>query len=127
MSPQANDRTWSPPGRWCATPSLPMIPRAPSWVWPPSAMPTNWSKWTQSQRSPDDWNESACGSPYGDGRRGSTPPGSNVADEAFRHLDQDGDGYLSADEFITAIVEYWSSDDPDAPGNWAMGRPAYER
>src|SRR4051794_36073404 len=66
-------------------------------------------------------------SPYGDGRRGSTPPGSNVADEAFRHLDQDGDGYLSADEFITAIVEYWSSDDPDGPGNWAMGRPAYER
>jgi Ca2+-binding EF-hand superfamily protein len=49
------------------------------------------------------------------------------ADEAFRHLDQDGDGYLSADEFITAIVEYWSSEDPDAPGNWAMGRPTYQR
>ena len=43
--------------------------------------------------------------------------------EAFTHLDADGDGKLSAEEFVGAIVEYWSSDDPDAPGNWFMGRP----
>jgi Ca2+-binding EF-hand superfamily protein len=49
------------------------------------------------------------------------------ADEAFAHLDADGDGYLSDEEFVNAIVEYWSSADPDAPGNWWMGRPPYLR
>ncbi|QWF77744.1 EF-hand domain-containing protein [Amycolatopsis sp. CA-230715] len=47
------------------------------------------------------------------------------ADEAFAHLDTDGDGALSTAEFVSAIVEFWSSSDPDAPGNWWMGRPAY--
>jgi Ca2+-binding EF-hand superfamily protein len=47
-----------------------------------------------------------------------------VADEAFRHLDRDGDGRLSADEFTDAVVEFWSSTDPDAPGNWWLGDPA---
>ncbi|MFC9896737.1 EF-hand domain-containing protein [Nocardia sp. NPDC127579] len=45
--------------------------------------------------------------------------------EAFAHLDTDGDGRLSAAEFIRAIIEYWSSADPDAPGNWWMGRPVF--
>ncbi len=49
------------------------------------------------------------------------------ASEAFAHLDTDGDGYLSAEEFIQVTVEYWSSNDPDAPGNWWMGRPSYQR
>ncbi|MGH3852827.1 MAG: EF-hand domain-containing protein [Pseudonocardiaceae bacterium] len=49
------------------------------------------------------------------------------ANEAFAHLDTDGDGYLSAEEFTQATVEYWSSNDPDAPGNWWMGRPAHQR
>ena len=49
------------------------------------------------------------------------------ADEAFAHLDSNGDGYLSEQEFTQAIVEYWSSQDPDAPGNWWMGRPPYQR
>lgn len=44
--------------------------------------------------------------------------------EAFTHLDADGDGHLSAEEFVNAIIEYWSSDDPAAPGNWWMGQPA---
>ena len=42
-------------------------------------------------------------------------------------LDADGDGYLPDEEFTRAIVEYWSSADPEAPGNWWMGRPAYLR
>lgn len=48
-----------------------------------------------------------------------------VADQAFRHLDRDGDGRLSAEEFTSAIVEFWSSADPDAPGNWWLGDPAH--
>ncbi|MFC0435701.1 EF-hand domain-containing protein [Kutzneria buriramensis] len=47
------------------------------------------------------------------------------ADQAFGHLDADGDGYLSADEFVRAIVEFWSSSDPAAPGNWWMGEPHF--
>lgn len=47
-------------------------------------------------------------------------------DEAFTHLDRDGDGTLAAPEFEQAIIEYWSSTDPDAPGTWWMGRPAFD-
>ena len=46
--------------------------------------------------------------------------------EAFAHLDVDGDGYLSTEEFIRAIIEFWSSSDPDAPGNWWAGRLTYQ-
>ncbi|EDY49649.1 EF-hand domain-containing protein [Streptomyces clavuligerus] len=42
-------------------------------------------------------------------------------DLAFQHLDRDGNGTLSAEEFTSAIVEFWSSRDPRAPGNWWMG------
>jgi Ca2+-binding EF-hand superfamily protein len=48
------------------------------------------------------------------------------ADEAFSHLDADSDGRLSAEEFTRAIIEFWSSTDPNAPGNWWMGRPTYQ-
>lgn len=48
-------------------------------------------------------------------------------DEAFDHLDADHDGYLSRKQFTGAIVEYWTSSDPDAPGNWWLGRPVYQR
>jgi Ca2+-binding EF-hand superfamily protein len=43
--------------------------------------------------------------------------------EAFKHLDTDGDGHLSTEEFIQACVDFWSSTDPNAPGNWWAGRP----
>ena len=43
--------------------------------------------------------------------------------EAFGHLDADGDGHLTAEEFVQACVDFWSSTDPDAPGNWWTGRP----
>ncbi|MFJ1756388.1 EF-hand domain-containing protein [Kitasatospora sp. NPDC088134] len=45
------------------------------------------------------------------------------ADAAFAHLDRDGDGTLSEAEFVTALIEYWTSRDPDAPGNWWTGDP----
>jgi Ca2+-binding EF-hand superfamily protein len=45
------------------------------------------------------------------------------ANEAFSHLDTDGNGLLSAEEFTQAIIEFWSSADPNAPGNWWMGPP----
>ncbi len=45
------------------------------------------------------------------------------AHEAFSHLDVDDDGLLSAEEFIQVTIEFWSSTDPDAPGNWGMGPP----
>ncbi|MGV9674871.1 EF-hand domain-containing protein [Nocardia sp. NPDC003482] len=45
--------------------------------------------------------------------------------EAFTHLDTDGDGRLSPEEFRRAVIDYWSNPDPDAPGNWWMGRPNF--
>lgn len=50
-----------------------------------------------------------------------------VLSEAFDYLDTDRDGYLSRAQFTTSIVEYWTSRDPDAPGNWWLGRPVYLR
>ena len=47
------------------------------------------------------------------------------AAEAFAKLDQDGDGCLDAGEFITATVEFWTSSDPAAPGNWWAGEPRF--
>ncbi|MFF4380962.1 EF-hand domain-containing protein [Kitasatospora sp. NPDC001547] len=43
-------------------------------------------------------------------------------DVAFGHLDRDGDGTLSREEFVGAVLEYWTSRDPQAPGNWWTGR-----
>ncbi|GHF38063.1 EF-hand domain-containing protein [Streptomyces griseosporeus] len=47
------------------------------------------------------------------------------AAEAFSRLDSDGDGTLSPAEFTSAVVEFWTSADPDANGNWWMGRPVF--
>ncbi|MCW5849609.1 MAG: EF-hand domain-containing protein [Anaerolineae bacterium] len=44
------------------------------------------------------------------------------AEEAFQHLDRDGDGYIDKDEMMLDTLEFFTSDDPDAPGNWLVGR-----
>ncbi|MFI5533393.1 EF-hand domain-containing protein [Kitasatospora sp. NPDC051853] len=50
-----------------------------------------------------------------------------TSDLAFSRLDRDGNGTLSREEFVQAVVEYWSSRDPEAPGNWWTGNPAFAR
>ena len=46
--------------------------------------------------------------------------GEGAAREAFRHLDRDGNGYLSTEELMQNFKEFYG-DDPDAPGNWIVG------
>lgn len=46
-----------------------------------------------------------------------------AANEAFTHLDVDHDGYLSAAEFVQAIIDFWSSTDPETPAAWWGGPP----
>lgn len=40
---------------------------------------------------------------------------------AFARLDVDGDGVISHHEYRTAIVDFYLSTDPDAPGNYLLG------
>lgn len=43
------------------------------------------------------------------------------AEEAFRRLDRNGVGRISLDDWLTAVMEYYSSTDPAAPGNRIFG------
>jgi Ca2+-binding EF-hand superfamily protein len=43
--------------------------------------------------------------------------------EAFGHLDGDGDGRVSRAELRRTVIEYFTSPDPEAPGNWYFGSP----
>jgi hypothetical protein len=43
------------------------------------------------------------------------------AETAFRHLDRDGDGFLSDEELAVDSWEYWNAEDRSAPGNWFLG------
>jgi Ca2+-binding EF-hand superfamily protein len=43
------------------------------------------------------------------------------AETAFQHLDRDGDGFISKEEFAVNSWEYWNSEDRSAPGNWFFG------
>ncbi|MCX4783590.1 EF-hand domain-containing protein [Streptomyces sp. NBC_01264] len=42
-------------------------------------------------------------------------------EESFRRLDRDGDGTLDPAEIDAAVVEFFTSEDPEAPGNWLYG------
>jgi Ca2+-binding EF-hand superfamily protein len=45
----------------------------------------------------------------------------SVALETFRKLDTNGDGYIGRDEMRTIVREFFTSDDPNALGNWMVG------
>lgn len=40
----------------------------------------------------------------------------------FHRLDTSGDGFLSLDEILEALCDFYISDDPNAPGNSLFGR-----
>ncbi|NRQ39363.1 EF-hand domain-containing protein [Nonomuraea sp. NN258] len=42
-------------------------------------------------------------------------------DEAFDRLDRHGRGTLTVDELVVAAWQFYSSDDPNAAGNWLFG------
>jgi Ca2+-binding EF-hand superfamily protein len=37
---------------------------------------------------------------------------------AFAHLDTDGDGAISVDEYVTAVRDYYTNPAEDTPGSW---------
>lgn len=43
------------------------------------------------------------------------------AAKSFRKLDRNKDDLISRGELISAVKEFFRSDDPDAPGNWLFG------
>jgi len=43
------------------------------------------------------------------------------AAKSFMKIDRNKDGLISRGELITAVKEFFRSDDPDAPGNWLFG------
>jgi Ca2+-binding EF-hand superfamily protein len=47
------------------------------------------------------------------------PP--TTSSESFKRLDRDGSGQITHKEFNQALVEYYLSADPKAPGNWLLG------
>jgi hypothetical protein len=46
---------------------------------------------------------------------------STTSSEAFKRLDRDGSGEITHTEFNQALVEFYLSGDPKAPGNWLLG------
>ncbi|GHA43432.1 calcium-binding protein [Streptomyces spiroverticillatus] len=44
-------------------------------------------------------------------------------EESFLRLDRDGNGVIDKSELEQATVEYFTSSDPEAAGNWLYGRP----
>jgi len=44
------------------------------------------------------------------------------AEVAFAHLDTNHDGFLSREEYVQLMEEFYTSEDPDAPGSWLFGK-----
>jgi len=40
----------------------------------------------------------------------------------FGNIDADGNGEITTDEWLEALRQFWTSTDPDAPGNTLFGR-----
>lgn len=49
--------------------------------------------------------------------------GEHDVDVAFDKIDTDDDGHVTRSEMVTAIRDYYFSDDPEVPGNWLLGPP----
>jgi len=47
--------------------------------------------------------------------------GSNGAERCFRRLDRGTKGFLTEEDVVVAVQEFYLSDDPDAPGNVLYG------
>jgi len=47
--------------------------------------------------------------------------GANGAEASFRQLDRGGKGFLTEEDVVVAVQEFYLSDDPDAPGNVLYG------
>lgn len=47
--------------------------------------------------------------------------GGSGSEEAFKHLDRAGDGYLTKEDVVEATKEFYLSNDADAPGNLLYG------
>jgi Ca2+-binding EF-hand superfamily protein len=45
----------------------------------------------------------------------------DITGKVFQKLDLNGNGTLSKEEVLQLTREFFYSDDPDAPGNWALG------
>jgi Ca2+-binding EF-hand superfamily protein len=41
--------------------------------------------------------------------------------ESFRRMDRKGAGTMSKDDIKVCVVEFFTSQDPEAPGNWLHG------
>lgn len=50
-----------------------------------------------------------------------TKLGREDTDALFTRIDKDHDGFLSVDELLGAVREYYTGDDEDAPGNLLFG------
>ncbi|MGW6059071.1 EF-hand domain-containing protein [Streptomyces sp. NPDC055189] len=44
-------------------------------------------------------------------------------DESFQRIDRNANGVISRGELKQAVVEFFTSSDPGAPGNWLFGAP----
>ena len=44
-----------------------------------------------------------------------------IPEWSFKHLDLNGDGKISKDEFVTIVEQFHLSQDRDAPGNFLFG------